>query len=109
MDNLTQRCNILNDEFLVFYHLILKFSRRWIVFACNKLKLIGSLPKLAHRGSQFMAPIKYLTTTKHVEAQTSTRHSHDQTTHISQVTDGIGPDKRQKDIVVLLTLIVIDR
>jgi len=40
--------------------------------------------------------------------KTCTRHCHNETPNITKMTDIVGLDKRQKDVVILLTLVLVN-
>lgn len=73
----------------------------------HQVKTSGSRRELLESWSELEAVLEKGDSGEDVEAESGTRHGHDQTAHIPQVTHGFGSDERKEDVVVLLTLVLI--
>jgi len=58
---------------------------------------------------QFEAILEKGNPGKYVEAKPCTRHSNHQTAYVSQMPDSLCPNQGQQDVVILLTLILVNR
>lgn len=58
---------------------------------------------------QFKAILEKRNPGKYVEAKPRTRHSNYQTAYVSQMPDSLCPNQGQQDVVILLTLIFVNR
>lgn len=57
---------------------------------------------------QFKAILEKRNPGKYVEAKPCTRHSNNQTAYVSQMPDSLCPNQGQQDVVILLTLILVN-
>ena len=68
------------------------------------MQLQWPLREGVERGMELEAVPEEVDPGKDVEAEARAGHGHDQTSDISQVTHVVSADKREEDVVVLLTL-----
>ena len=73
------------------------------------MQLQGSLGENVEGGLQLEAVLEEIDSGKDIEAESGTRHGHDQTSNISQVTHVEGADQGEENVVVLLTLKFVHR
>ena len=73
------------------------------------MQLQGSLGENVEGGLQLEAVLEEIDPGKDIEAESGTRHGHDQTSNISQVTHVEGADQGEENVVVLLTLKFVHR
>lgn len=60
--------------------------------------------ELRERRRQFVAILEEALSTEHVETEARTREGDHETSDVTQVTNRLGTDEREEDVVVLLTL-----
>lgn len=61
------------------------------------------------RGRELKTRLEQVDTPQNVQAETSARQRHHQTTHVTQMAHVFGAHQRQYDEVVLLALVFVDR